>query len=128
MESSFVINNNGYTIERLIHGMEASYNDITPWQHTLLLQVFGAPADQQRSCQVRTKKELEALLSNDEFINAPYIQVGFLSAGGQNGGLTRSQLVELFMPQTDAPRALIKVGETTAKRNSELAASGHQLV
>ena len=77
-ESSFVINNNGYTIERLIHGMDASYNDITPWQHTLLLQLFGAPAAQQRSYQVRTKKELEELLTNDEFNSTPVIQVGLL--------------------------------------------------
>ncbi|KAI5806317.1 thiamine diphosphate-binding protein [Geopyxis carbonaria] len=98
----FVINNSGYTIERLIHGMTASYNDITPWKHTKLLDVFGADPKQSKSIQVQTRTELEKLFHDEEFASAPYIQ-----------------LVELFMPKEDAPRALVKVGEITAKRNAE---------
>ena len=30
----FVLNNDGYTIERLIHGEKAGYNDIQPWKHS----------------------------------------------------------------------------------------------
>jgi pyruvate decarboxylase len=96
-----VINNNGYTIERMIHGMDASYNDITHWKHTQLLEVLGADPDNSKSMQVRTKTELEQLFYNEEFSAAKYIQ-----------------LVELFMPEKDAPRALVKVGEITAKRNA----------
>ena len=29
----FVINNDGYTVERLIHGMEETYNDIRMWDY-----------------------------------------------------------------------------------------------
>ena len=28
-----VINNDGYTVERLIHGMEETYNDIRMWDY-----------------------------------------------------------------------------------------------
>ncbi|KAF8541914.1 thiamine diphosphate-binding protein [Trichophaea hybrida] len=98
----FVINNSGYTIERMIHGMDAGYNDITPWKHIQLLEVFGAPPDKRMNYQVKTKAEVEELFGNEEFSKAPCIQ-----------------LVELFMPQKDAPRALIKVGEITAQRNRE---------
>lgn len=99
---SFVINNNGYTIERLIHGMNAGYNDITSWKHTKLLDVFGADPEKSRSYQARSKAELQKLLTDEHFSSAPCIQ-----------------LVELFMGQNDAPQALVKVGELTAKRNEE---------
>ena len=32
----FVINNDGYTVERLIHGMEETYNDIRMWDYKAL--------------------------------------------------------------------------------------------
>jgi pyruvate decarboxylase len=41
----FIINNNGYTIERLIHGMEAEYNDVAPWRYLQSASYFGAPDD-----------------------------------------------------------------------------------
>ncbi|KAI5813810.1 thiamine diphosphate-binding protein [Pyronema omphalodes] len=98
----FVINNNGYTIERMIHGMDAEYNDITSWKHTKLLEVLGAREGQYKNHVVKTKEELEKLFTDKEFAKAGVIQ-----------------LVELFMPMKDAPRALVKVGEITAKRNRE---------
>jgi pyruvate decarboxylase len=98
----FVINNNGYTIERMIHGMDAIYNDITPWKHTQLLDTFGADPKNSKNYQIRTKTDVERLFHDEEFCAAKCIQ-----------------LVELFMPEKDAPRALVKIGEVTAKRNSE---------
>ncbi|TGZ85020.1 pyruvate decarboxylase [Ascodesmis nigricans] len=97
----FVINNNGYTIERMIHGMNAGYNDITPWKHTKLLEVLGANTHTAKSYQIKTRMELERLLADDKFSSAPDIQ-----------------LVEIHMPGQDAPRALVKVGEITAQRNA----------
>ena len=38
----FIINNDGYTIERMIHGLERKYNDIHPWQYCKTLEYFGA--------------------------------------------------------------------------------------
>ena len=99
----FVINNNGYTIERLIHGMEADYNDINDqWQYQNLLSFFGAKEGRSKSYKVTTKKEVEALFADEEFQKAD-----------------RIQLVELVMAWDDAPRALKRQAELTAKYNSE---------
>jgi TPP-dependent 2-oxoacid decarboxylase len=53
----FLINNDGYTVERVIH--EGPYNDIQPWKYHLLPQVFG----DSWSCEVRTEGDLEAALT-----------------------------------------------------------------
>ena len=52
----FLINNDGYTIERMIH--DGAYNDIQPWKYHQLPQVFG----ESLSCEVRTEGELEQAL------------------------------------------------------------------
>ena len=36
------ISNEGYTIERAIHGRIQSYNDIAAWRHAQALRFFGA--------------------------------------------------------------------------------------
>jgi pyruvate decarboxylase len=75
MSVRFVICNNGYTIERLIHGWKAEYNDIQPWEHCDLLHAFGADPKSSKTYQVKTKHELDELFKNEEFSSAPYIQV-----------------------------------------------------
>lgn len=101
--SRFVINNKGYTIERMIHGADAVYNDIQPWNHTALLNVFGADPEKSASYHMSSRAALDSLFNDEKFSGAPHIQ-----------------LVEVFMPKMDAPRALFKVGEMTAKLNSNL--------
>ncbi|KAI9838442.1 MAG: Pyruvate decarboxylase 1 [Thelocarpon superellum] len=100
----FVICNDGYTIERYIHGMDASYNDIQPWKNKDLLEVFGAGSKNLKSYQVRTKKELHDLFDDKEFSAAKALQ-----------------LVELYIPKKDAPRALKLTADSSAKINSRLA-------
>jgi len=96
----FVINNEGYTIERLIHGKDAPYNDIAPWKHTMLLEAFGAKDEKFKNFVLKTRKEVDALLHEDqEFSTAPYIQ-----------------LVEVFMPKLDAPRSLLLFAENLYKK------------
>lgn len=41
----FILNNNGYTIERIIHGPGESYNDVQPWRNLKAPEYFGAPED-----------------------------------------------------------------------------------
>ncbi len=53
----FLINNDGYTIERVIQ--DNTYNDLQPWKYHQLPQVFG----DCMSCEVWTEMELEAALS-----------------------------------------------------------------
>ena len=52
----FVMNNRGYTAERLIH--EGQFNDIQNWQYWRLPEVFGGIA----GCEVRTEGDLEDAL------------------------------------------------------------------
>ena len=44
----FVLNNDGYEIERLIHGETAKYNDIQMYDHQLMLPFLAGKA-----CKVR---------------------------------------------------------------------------
>ena len=75
--SSFVICNEGYTIERYIHGMDASYNDIQNWHYKDLVAVFGADPQKSKTYQVATKQEAEDLFNDEGFSSAPYLQVRF---------------------------------------------------
>ena len=43
----FVLNNDGYEIERQIHGWKAEYNDIQLYDHQLMLPFFAG-----KSCKV----------------------------------------------------------------------------
>ncbi|UNI17353.1 Pyruvate decarboxylase [Purpureocillium takamizusanense] len=99
----FILCNEGYTIERFIHGMEAGYNDIQPWDHQALVDVFGG-AKTSKKYAVRTKDELNKLLTDAEF----------------NAGKCL-QLIEVHMPKEDAPRALIMTAEASARNNAKTA-------
>ncbi|RAL13068.1 alpha-keto acid decarboxylase family protein [Aspergillus homomorphus CBS 101889] len=85
----FVICNNGYTVERLIHGRHESYNDIQVWQYRKLLEVFGAGRGSYQTYQIRNKKELSALLQDSSFNDDSTLR-----------------FVELHMDQRDAPSDL----------------------
>ncbi len=112
----FVLNNDGYEIERQIHGPQRSYNDIQPYDHSILLDFFSrpktAPQSQEESHSkdpkpsnkqyyaVKTRKELDELLSDADF-NVP----------------DRIRLIEIFVPRGDAPTALRRQAEATGSAN-----------
>ncbi|EGV60034.1 pyruvate decarboxylase [Yamadazyma tenuis ATCC 10573] len=96
----FVLNNDGYTIERLIHGENAGYNDIQPWKHQELLNTFGATDFE--SIKVSTLDEISKLFKDKDFAKADKIR-----------------LIEIMLPKMDAPQSLIKQAELSAKTNSE---------
>lgn len=67
----FLINNNGYTIERLIHGPEEHYNDVAAWKYLEAASFFGGD-DQSSSypickAKVSTWGELDSILENPGF-------------------------------------------------------------
>ncbi|KAL2860469.1 pyruvate decarboxylase [Aspergillus pseudodeflectus] len=95
----FVICNEGYTIERFIHGWDESYNDIQPWDNKGIPVVFGAK-DKYKGYKVTTRDELTKLFADNDFCSAPYLQ-----------------LVEVHMPREDAPAALRITAEAAASRN-----------
>lgn len=57
----FLINNDGYTIERVIQ--DGHYNDLQPWKYHQIPQTFG----KSWSCEVKTEGELEIALSKAKF-------------------------------------------------------------
>ncbi|MCJ1470293.1 Pyruvate decarboxylase 1 [Pseudocyphellaria aurata] len=98
----FVICNEGYTIERLIHGMDASYNDIQQWKYKDLIAVFGADPKKSKTFQVRTTQEAEDLFNDKEFSSAPFLQ-----------------FVEIYMPKEDVPKALKLTAAASAALNAK---------
>lgn len=70
-----MICNEGYTIERMIHGMHASYNDIQQWHYKDLVAAFGADPKNSKTFQIKTKQEAENLFNDKDFSSAPYLQV-----------------------------------------------------
>ncbi|MCJ1476826.1 Pyruvate decarboxylase 1 [Lambiella insularis] len=95
----FLLNNQGYTIERWIHGMEARYNDIPTWKYSHVPEVFGATSKSARAWIIETREELEVLWESKEF-----------AAEGM-------KFVEMRMPKEDAPVILKMVCESAAKAN-----------
>ena len=63
-----IINNNGYTIERVIHGRNASYNDISQWNHSHALPLFGLNESDaaSRYFAARTWDELQTALTSEQ--------------------------------------------------------------
>lgn len=99
----FVICNEGYTIERFIHGEEEEYNDVAEWRYKDLPHAFGATEGKDVATFVcKTKAELEALLMDE----------GFQSSD-------KLQFVELHMPRMDAPAPLKLLTAAAAKVNSK---------
>ncbi|EPE02815.1 pyruvate decarboxylase [Ophiostoma piceae UAMH 11346] len=64
----FLVNNNGYTIERCIHGRKQGYNDVANWRYLEAPSFFGADKDAFVS-SARTWGELQAVLQDDRLVN-----------------------------------------------------------
>lgn len=81
-----VLNNDGYTIERAIHGLKESYNDVAAWRYLVAPSFFGA-REGTFTAQAKTWGELEKVLASKE-----------LSDG------TGLRMVELFLDREDVPK------------------------
>ncbi|WP_237090250.1 thiamine pyrophosphate-dependent enzyme [Nesterenkonia sp. PF2B19] len=53
-----LVNNDGYTVERAIHGPDEVYNDIAPWRWELVPQLFGAAEEDHLFRRATTEAEL----------------------------------------------------------------------
>ena len=76
----FLINNNGYSIERAINGPKQTYNDINMmWDHQKMLEFFGARESKtgikSTSVACKTVEELELVLTNTDFASGEYVRV-----------------------------------------------------
>jgi pyruvate decarboxylase len=82
----FLINNDGYTIERCIHGRKQGYNDVTPWRYLKAPEFFGAE-EGTYTAVASTYGQLEKILSDDKFVNG-----------------TGLRMVEIMMERDDVPK------------------------
>lgn len=96
----FVLNNDGYTIERLIHGMNATYNDIQPWKNLKILDLFNAK--ESESVRVSTTGELETLFLDPKF-----------------SILDRLRMIEVMLPRMDAPANLVAQAKLSERANQD---------
>ncbi|KIW30562.1 uncharacterized protein PV07_06299 [Cladophialophora immunda] len=92
----FLINNDGYTIERCIHGLEEGYNDISTWRYLKAPSFFGAP-ENAFTASTRTYGELEQALNHEKLADG-----------------TGLRMVEIHMDRYDAP-----AGPLTALLNQQ---------
>ncbi|HFJ9271331.1 alpha-keto acid decarboxylase family protein [Bacillus cereus] len=95
----FLINNNGYTVERAIHGQNQLYNDIQMWDYNKLSMVFGSE-EKSLTFKVENEAELAEVLTNITF--------------------NKNQLIfiEVIMSQSDQPELLAKLGKRFGQQNS----------
>ncbi|ODV78223.1 pyruvate decarboxylase [Suhomyces tanzawaensis NRRL Y-17324] len=96
----FVLNNDGYTIERLIHGMNATYNDIQPWNNLGILPLFNAK--RYEAIRVATTGELDRLFADEKF-----------------GTPDRIRMIEVMLPRMDAPSNLVAQAKLSELTNME---------
>ncbi|KAI6716621.1 indolepyruvate decarboxylase 5 [Diplocarpon mali] len=104
----FVINNNGYSIERAINGPKQAYNEVSMlWDHQKMLEFFGAREEtgiKSKSYKCTTVEELEKVLLDEKFAKADCIQV-----------------CEIVMDQFDYPWRLTKQVEIAQARARAMA-------
>ncbi|KAF2993889.1 hypothetical protein E8E13_002358 [Curvularia kusanoi] len=105
-----VLNNSGYTIERAIHGLHQSYNDVAAWRYLNAPSFFGAK-EGTFTAQARTWGELESVLASKE-----------LSDGE---GL---RMVELFLDREDVPRGPLEWLMGKEKKRVEGLEAGKEVV
>lgn len=94
----FIINNNGYTIERLIHGPQELYNDVASWRFLEAPSFFGAemadPVYPVYTARATTWGELDGILAREEM--------------GDGRGLRMVELMMDVMDSNDTLRLMLE--------------------
>ena len=91
----FVLNNDGYTVERYVHGRKAKYNDVAPWRYLAAPQLFGADEEGEFAAHtwtIRTWADLDKALNDDRLVNGRGVR-----------------MVEVFTERMDAPPTLLSL-------------------
>ncbi|MBL3525514.1 indolepyruvate decarboxylase [Serratia plymuthica] len=94
----FLLNNEGYTVERAIHGPEQRYNDITQWNWTQLPQAL-AGEHQVKTLRVTEPEQLRQALR-------------------EVGDSQQLAFVEVVLPKMDIPELLDTVSRAIQSRNA----------
>lgn len=93
----FLLNNQGYTIERVIHGPQQRYNDIPIWDWATLPKVLGKDKSLLARC-VTNEHQLQQVLTELENCG----QLAF---------------IEVILPKMDIPKLLNNVAKSIEDRN-----------
>ena len=93
-----VVNNDGYTVERAIHGLEAYYNDIVPWTWLDVPNALGV--SDHLAFRVETYGQLDD---------------AFTAAAAHRD---RMVFIEAVVPQLDVPPLLTELAESAAAANA----------
>lgn len=88
----FIIQNTGYTVERVIHGMNEPYNDVPKYRYDLVAPTFGASDNQYDFIEVSTEEELIAAMKKADKETDKMV------------------IIQANMGMKDAPTQLIKTG------------------
>ena len=94
----FLIDNDGYTIERFIMGMKRDYNDIPKWDYSLLPQAFAKNGSNMKTAEVKTQGELEEVLKNLDNVN-------------------EGMIITVYMHQEDSPEVMVEYGKNKEEFN-----------
>ncbi|MCO7177191.1 alpha-keto acid decarboxylase family protein [Sporolactobacillus kofuensis] len=94
----FVINNDGYTVERSIHGPEAKYNDIKMWRYANIPAILGGNKN-FKSYKTTTEGELADALK--DMAKSPDVL----------------RFVEVVTQKMDMPKVLTVLGKIFAAQN-----------
>lgn len=94
-----LINNDGYTVERAIHGAQQRYNDIARWNWTHLPQALS------HNCQAECWRVSETAQL-----------AGALEAAANHNRLA---LIEVMLPKADLPPLLREVSQALGSRNKQ---------
>lgn len=105
----FLLNNDGYLIEKLIHGPDRDYNNYQMWQYSKTLDFFGGHL---KNNTTETKKPsaigFEDKVSTREEFEAA---MGIVSQEPN-----KIHFLEVIMPRFDAPRELKLLVATSENR------------
>jgi indolepyruvate decarboxylase len=91
----FLLNNDGYTIERLIYGVASSYNNLHPWQYGMLPRIFDEH-DRSVVHRVETMGDLQKALASTNKIS-------------------KLHFIEIVLPRLEAPESLKRMARRAAE-------------
>jgi pyruvate decarboxylase len=99
--NSFVLNNSGYTIERLIHGKTAPYNTVAVYDYSKLAEAFGPGFPSKYYGRVETAEQLIEVLGKEELVKPKCFS-----------------LIELVLEPLDAPQWVLAAGKAVEEFNA----------
>jgi pyruvate decarboxylase len=70
-----ILNNSGYTIERVIHGARQPYNNINTYNYAHLLSFFSHPSPDTAYHKATSKEEFVELFGNERYKDPQQLMV-----------------------------------------------------